>query len=106
MIYFGDGLTFGAEETERGSMIPMLIGLGVVLFTMAVWWIDVVKESHSGFHNKIFQIGLKYGMVLFIDSEVCFFVAFFWAFFETCFETCFETFFDDFLTGLNVFNNC
>ena len=80
--YFGDGLAFGAEETTRGSMLPMLIGLGVVLFTMAVWWIDVVKESHSGFHNKIVQIGLKYGMVLFIASEVCFFVAFFWAFFD------------------------
>ena len=29
-IYFGDGLTFGAEETTRGSMLPMLIGLGLV----------------------------------------------------------------------------
>ena len=82
VIYFGDGLTFGAEETTRGSMLPMLIGLGLVLFTMAAWWKDVVKESHSGFHNEIVQIGLKYGMVLFIASEVCFFVAFFWAFFD------------------------
>jgi cytochrome c oxidase subunit 3 len=80
--YFGEGLTFGAEETKRGSMLPMLIGLGIVLFTMAGWWRDVVKESHSGVHNEIVQIGLKYGMVLFIASEVCFFVAFFWAFFD------------------------
>ena len=82
VIYFGDGLSFGTEETTRGSMLPMLIGLGLVLFTMAAWWKDVVKESHSGFHNEIVQIGLKYGMVLFIASEVCFFVAFFWAFFD------------------------
>ena len=80
--YFGEGLTFGAEETKRGSMLPMLIGLGLVLFTMAGWWRDVIKESHSGLHNEIVQIGLKYGMVLFIASEVCFFVAFFWAFFD------------------------
>ena len=60
--YFGDGLTFGAEETTRGSMLPMLIGLGLVLFTMAAWWKDVVKESHSGFHNEIVQIGLKFLM--------------------------------------------
>ena len=75
--YFGEGLTFGAEETKRGSMLPMLIGLGIVLFTMAGWWRDIIKESHSGLHNEIVQIGLKYGMVLFIASEVCFFVAFF-----------------------------
>ena len=80
--YFGEGLTFGAEETKRGSMLPMLIGLGIVLFTMAGWWRDIIKESHSGDHNEIVQIGLKYGMVLFITSEVCFFVAFFWAFFD------------------------
>ena len=80
--YFGDGLTYGAEETNRGSMIPMLIGLGLVLFTMIAWWRDVIKESHGGFYNNIVQIGLKYGMVLFIASEVCFFVAFFWAFFD------------------------
>ena len=58
--YFGDGLTYGAEETNRGSMIPMLIGLGLVLFTMIAWWRDVIKESHGGFHNNIVQIGLKY----------------------------------------------
>ena len=63
-------------------MKPMLVGLGLVILTMILWWRDVVKESHSGFHNEIVQIGLKYGVVLFIASEVCFFAAFFWAFFD------------------------
>ena len=74
--YFGEGLEFGVEESKRGSMTPMLVGLGLVLLTMILWWRDVVKESHSGFHNQIVQIGLKYGMVLFIASEVCFFCCF------------------------------
>ena len=85
--YFGSGKAYvpadgEAAEVVRGSMKPMLVGLGLVILTMILWWRDVVKESHSGFHNKIVQIGLKYGMVLFIASEVCFFAAFFWAFFD------------------------
>ena len=85
--YFGSGNSFVSpgldpNEVARGSMTPMLVGLGLVVLTMILWWRDVIKESHGGFHNEIVQIGLKYGMVLFIASEVCFFVAFFWAFFD------------------------
>ncbi|MDX1401525.1 MAG: cytochrome c oxidase subunit 3 [Kiloniellales bacterium] len=58
------------------------IGILMLLFTMFVWWRDVVKEAHSGFHTQIVQLGLRYGMVLFIASEVMFFSAFFWAFFD------------------------
>ena len=36
----------------------------------------------SGDHTPVVQIGLRYGMALFIASEVMFFVAFFWAFFD------------------------
>ena len=47
---------------------------------------DVVKESESGkFHNQVVQIGLRYGMILFIMSEVMFFSAWFWAFFDVAF---------------------
>jgi cytochrome c oxidase subunit 3 len=49
---------------------------------MIAWWSDVIKEAHQGFHTKVVQIGLRYGMILFIASEVMFFVAWFWAFFE------------------------
>ena len=62
----------------------MLIGFGVVVFTMIGWWIDVVREGeHRGDHTPVVQIGLRYGMVLFIASEVMFFVAWFWAYFNT-----------------------
>lgn len=59
-------------------------GAGVVglLFTMAVWFRDVVREAEGGFHSVTVQIGLRYGMVLFIASEVMFFVAWFWAYFD------------------------
>ena len=57
-------------------------GLAGVLFTMLVWWRDVVMEANQGDHTPVVSIGLRYGMVLFIASEVMFFVAWFWMFFE------------------------
>ena len=49
------------------------------------WWRDVIKEAHKGDHTPVVQLHLRYGMILFIASEVMFFVAWFWAFFDTAF---------------------
>ncbi len=59
-----------------------LAGLAGLLFTMYRWWSDVVREAHAGFHTPVVQIGLRYGMILFIASEVMFFVSWFWAYFN------------------------
>ncbi len=63
---------------------PWLFALGVagVLYCMAGWWADVIAEGNSGDHTSVVQIGLRYGVILFIVSEVMFFVAWFWAFFK------------------------
>ncbi len=63
---------------------PWVFALGVmgVLFTMYVWWADVVKEANGGDHTPVVQLHHRYGMLLFIASEVMFFVAWFWAFFN------------------------
>src|SRR6476619_1956187 len=64
---------------------PIVFGIGVigVLYTMAGWWIDVVQEAlFNGYHSRVVQISHRYGMILFIASEVMFFVAWFWAFFD------------------------
>lgn len=58
------------------------IGLAVVLYTMFAWWSDTIKEAHEGHHTKVVSIHLRYGMIMFIASEVMFFVAWFWAFFD------------------------
>jgi cytochrome c oxidase subunit 3 len=42
----------------------------------------VVKEANQGDHTPVVAIGLRYGMIMFIASEVMFFVAWFWAFFD------------------------
>ncbi|HYF09108.1 MAG TPA: cytochrome c oxidase subunit 3, partial [Acetobacteraceae bacterium] len=61
----------------------LILGVLGTIFTMFMWWRDVVKESRTpGLHTPIVRIGLRYGMALFIASEVMFFVAFFWAYFH------------------------
>ena len=65
---------------------PIVFGAGTigVLYTMAGWWRDVVKDSVvKGDHTPVVKLGLRYGMILFIASEVMFFFAWFWAFFNS-----------------------
>ena len=51
--------------------IAALVGFGLVLLTMFYWWRDIVREGEfQGHHSPIVQIGLRYGMMLFIASEV------------------------------------
>lgn len=65
-----------------GQLI-MIAGFVGVLFTMFVWWRDVIREGHKEkAHTPAVSHGLRFGMGLFITSEVMFFVAFFWAFFD------------------------
>jgi cytochrome c oxidase subunit 3 len=59
-----------------------LIGLVMVLYTMFAWWSDVITEGETGDHTPVVQIGLRYGVILFIVSEVMFFAAWFWSFFK------------------------
>jgi len=72
----------GLFGIEKHSPWLLLIGLAGVLYTMVGWWSDVVKEANGGDHTPVVSIGLRYGMILFIASEVMFFVAWFWIFFE------------------------
>jgi len=60
----------------------LALGLAGIVYTMAGWWTDIVKEANEGDHTPVVSIGLRYGMILFILSEIMFFVAWFWIFFE------------------------
>src|ERR1700743_1645217 len=42
-------------------------GLLIVLAVMYWWWGDVIVESRT-FHTTVVQIGLRYGMILFIAA--------------------------------------
>jgi len=74
------GIIFAAHY---GNYILLACGALTVFTTMFFWWRDVVRESRTpGLHTAVVRIGLRYGMMLFISSEVMFFVAFFWAYFH------------------------
>jgi len=67
----------------RFGLTGVIAGLAAVVAVMFFWWRDIINEAvHEKAHSPIVQIGMRYGMALFIASEVMFFVAFFWAFFD------------------------
>nr|APD14893.1 cytochrome c oxidase subunit III [Eupolyphaga sp. NS-2016] len=62
----------------------MLIGMMIMILTMIQWWRDITREgTYQGLHTKMVMKGLRWGMILFIISEVFFFISFFWAFFHS-----------------------
>jgi cytochrome c oxidase subunit 3 len=66
-----------------GTWAISALGGALVLYTAFGWWREVINEGeHKGDHTPVVQLGLRYGMILFIASEVMFFVAWFWAFFN------------------------
>jgi len=74
------GIVVWARDMGPWLMIGAIIGLIGILYK---WWSDVTSESMTpGLHNPVVHTGFRYGMVLFISSEVMFFFAFFWAYFD------------------------
>lgn len=65
------------------GFVNLLFGLVLLLFRIYVWWRDVVREAcYEGLHTTVVQNNHRLGMILFIVSEIFFFVAFFWAYFH------------------------
>ncbi len=85
------GLIIWMKQLEIAHVKPgalvLAVGVAGLLFTMAGWFRDVVLEAHGGFHNGRVSQGLSFGMLLFIASEVMFFVAWFWAYFNSALFT-------------------
>ena len=81
------GLTSGSVMYFHGYKYGELlaaISLLMILSTMFVWWRDVIREAaFEGHHTIIVQRGIKWGMLLFILTEVVFFFSFFWGFYHS-----------------------
>jgi len=82
--FAGGLLAIGLVMFMHGSgPIVMALGFAAIIGVMFGWWRDVLKESvKEKAHSAVVKIGLRYGMALFIASEVMFFAAFFWAYFD------------------------
>lgn len=82
---------FGALGITRGLAIwfnnhgplVLILGLTLTVYTSILWWRDIIREgTFQGHHTSVVSRGLRWGIILFILSEVLFFVSFFWAFFH------------------------
>lgn len=76
--------TQNGGEGVLGLQGPWAFAIGAfgIVVTSYFWWRDIIRESKGGDHTPVVQLHLRYGMILFIASEVMFFVAWFWAYFD------------------------
>lgn len=66
------------------SIILFRVGNITLMLVIIQWWRDISREGAlQGLHTSIVELGLRWGIILFIVSEVFFFVRFFWAFFHS-----------------------
>nr|YP_004935249.1 cytochrome c oxidase subunit III [Arachnocampa flava]AET13074.1 cytochrome c oxidase subunit III [Arachnocampa flava] len=66
------------------NMNLIFLGLMIILLTMFQWWRDISREStFQGLHTIKVMLGMQWGMILFIVSEIFFFISFFWTFFHS-----------------------
>nr|YP_010248574.1 cytochrome c oxidase subunit III [Coraebus cavifrons]QTK22428.1 cytochrome c oxidase subunit III [Coraebus cavifrons] len=61
-----------------------MLGISISMIVSFQWWRDITREgSFQGLHTLKVSVGLRWGMILFIVSEVFFFISFFWGFFHS-----------------------
>lgn len=61
----------------------IILGLILIILTILQWWRDIIREAtYQGYHTISVAKGLRWGIILFIASEILFFFAFFWSFFH------------------------
>lgn len=63
--------------------ILLFLRLLIIIISSYQWWRDVCRErTFQGLHTQKVTLNIKYGIILFIVSEIFFFISFFWAFFH------------------------
>lgn len=80
---FAMAATFIFYMHEMGSGLFPIIALIIVCAMAFFWWVDITNEGEfQGHHTPVVQLHLRYGVFMFLLSEVMFFVAWFWAYFD------------------------
>nr|AXS65092.1 cytochrome c oxidase subunit 3 [Cucujoidea sp. 8 KM-2017] len=83
----------------------LMLGLISMFLIMFQWWRDIVREgTFQGHHTFTVTMGLRWGMILFIVSEVFFFISFFWGFFHNSLAPSIEIGMSWPPQGINPFN--
>ncbi|HEY1709199.1 MAG TPA: cytochrome c oxidase subunit 3 [Rhizomicrobium sp.] len=74
---------YGGFHGLNGQPFVFIAGAVLLAIMFVGWWRDVIHESIGGDQTPVVKLHLRYGMLLFIASEVMFFVAWFWAYFNS-----------------------
>ena len=84
MVFFMHHVPATETEPAQYGFWPAILGLGIMglIATFFMWFKNVVVEAQRGDHTPVVQLHMRYGMILFIASEVMFFVGWFWSFFD------------------------
>jgi cytochrome c oxidase subunit 3 len=80
-LMFTSGMVLFMHDLSSWQIV-MGLGIAGLIATFFSWFSNIVKEAHAGHHTPVVQLHLRYGMILFIASEVMFFVGWFWSFFD------------------------
>ncbi|HEU4821141.1 MAG TPA: cytochrome c oxidase subunit 3 [Qipengyuania sp.] len=80
-LAFTSGMAMSFHDLNGANLV---LGLGIagLIATFFAWFANIIKEAHAGDHTPVVQLHLRYGMILFIASEVMFFVGWFWSWFD------------------------
>nr|ATL63084.1 cytochrome c oxidase subunit 3 [Cassida circumdata] len=87
MIMFSGMIKWFHLNNSNILMLTMIISMMI----MFQWWRDIVREgTFQGHHTNKVVNGLRWGMILFIISEIFFFLSFFWSFFHNSLSPSFD----------------
>ena len=80
-LVFTTGMVLFMHDMANAHLV---LGLGIagLIATFFSWFGNIVREAESGDHTPVVQLHMRYGMILFIASEVMFFVGWFWSWFD------------------------
>lgn len=83
-LTFTTGMVMYMHQEVFPTAWPIVLGLGIagLIATFWGWFSKIVNEAESGDHTPVVQLHMRYGMILFIASEVMFFAGWFWAWFD------------------------
>jgi len=65
------------------SLSAVIFSVLLTILVSFLWWKDFSRERMLGYHTHKLELSLRIGILLFILSEVFFFVSFFWAFYDS-----------------------
>lgn len=79
------GLAFYMHRIMLGGYF-FFFSFIILLMVVFFWFLDIIQEAtYAGHHSLAVRMGLRYGFLIFIVSEIMLFFGFFWAFFHSSF---------------------